>query len=234
MEQKAMEREIDGRELLWNALCRWRTAVTTAALAMAGAAGIWAVKGLLQRNFSLSATLVMAFSGALLGLLGTFVWEFMRFGLSRKLYSSDEIQKRYHCPVLAASTLRHPGGKTFLDQWMIKKQRKGGAMSAKKAREIGAAKAANLTQPGQRILITGTVHEKQIDSVAKALLQRMPERAVEIVPRLHRDPEAIAQLATYDKVILVEAKGITLCDELEELLDLLSLYNKDILGCIVL
>ena len=54
------------------------------------------------------------------------------------------------------------------------------------------------------------------------------------MPRLHRDPEAIAQLATYDKVILVEAKGITLCDELEELLDLLSLYNKDILGCIVL
>ncbi len=229
-----MEREIDGRELLWNALCRWRIALTIATLAMVGVAGLWGVKGVLQRSFSLSETLLMAFSGAVLGLLGTFVWEFLRFGLSRKLYSSDEVLNRYHCPVLAASTLRHPGGKTLLDQWMIKKQRKGGAMSAKKAREVGAAKAANLTQPGQRILITGTVPEKQIDAVAKVLLRRMPERAVEIVPRLHRDPEAIAQLATYDKVVLVEAKGITLCDELEELLDLLFLYNKDILGCIVL
>lgn len=229
-----MEREIDGRELLWNALCRWRTALAIAAVAMVALAGVWGVKGWLQRSFSLSETLLMAFFGAALGLVGTFVWEFLRFGLSGKLYSSDELLNRYHCPVLAASTLRNPGGKTALDRWMVKKQRKGGSVSAKKAREIGAAKAANLTQPGQRILVTGTVSEKQIDSVTQVLLPRMPERVVETAPKLHRDPETIARLSTYDKVVLVEAKGITLCDELEELLDLLDFHNKDILGCIVL
>lgn len=229
-----MEREINGRELLWNTLCHWRTALTVAALTMVALAGIWVVKGLIQRNFSLLETLLMAFSGAVLGLLGTFVWEFLRFGLSEKLYSSDELLNRYHCPVLAASTLRNPGGKTPLDRWIVKKQRKSGAMSAKKAREVGAAKAASLTQPGQRILVTGTVPGKQFDSVAHSLLQEMPERAVEIVPRLHRDPQTIAQLSTYDKAVLVEVKGVTVCDELEELLDLLHLHNMDILGCIVL
>lgn len=229
-----MEREINGRELLWNTLCHWRTALTIAGVAMVALGGIWVVKGLLQRNFSLSETFLMAFSGAVLGLIGTFVWEFLRFGLSGKLYSSDELLNRYQCPVLAASTLRNPGGKTALDRWIVKKQRKGGAMTAKKAKEVGAAKAASLTQPGQRILVTGTVSEKQINPVAQALLRRMPERAVETVPKLHRDPETIAQLSVYDKVVLVEAKGVTLCDELEELLDLLRLHNKDIVGCIVL
>lgn len=174
------------------------------------------------------------------GVLGGFMMVFFAcvgFLMSDKVNGEKDLRKRFGVRVLGV--FEDTGKKkafSFVDKWLDKLEgKKEAAVSEETVYAIVAANVDNYIGSLKTLLITGTVDENILKSVAEKLEKILGAKGIHLTaaPNINRSPDTIKLAAQCEGVIFVEQIGFSTFTNIEKELDAFTQLNKTILGAVI-
>lgn len=175
--------------------------------------------------------------GILGGALGAFLSIFYIcavFLMSDKVNSEKEMKNRFGLKLLGVFA-QMPKKRAFsgIDRWLDRLEGKS-FKKPEEVYEIVAANVRNYMEENRNIMLLGGASMDRMSEVAKELKDRMPEIEIQIGQDMGTSAETLKRLPGAGQVILVEERGVSQYQELQNQVELIRSLDKAIVGCIVL
>lgn len=174
--------------------------------------------------------------GILGGVLGAFLSVFcicVAFLMSDKMSSEKELKSRFGLRILGVfAQISKKRPLSGVDRWL---DRMEGKTSRKPAEvyEIMAVNVKNYMEEGQKILILGSASNGKISEIAEELRRRVPGAEIQVGQDMEQYAETLRLLPEAGQVILVEERGKSKYEEIQNQVEVIRSLNKDIIGCVV-
>lgn len=185
-------------------------------------------------QLSLAGSLKVAVKYGVLGaLLGAFLAVFcisVVFLMSNKLDSEKEIKSRYGLRVLGVFS-KHQRNR--IDRWLDRLQGKKYRQPAE-VYEMIAANIENYITNTDNLMISGVTSGEGIEQIAQELRMRIPDLEIQVAENIGNSAETLKLLPKAGQFILVEERGVSRHDEIQNQIEMIKSLDKKILGCIVL
>lgn len=175
--------------------------------------------------------------GILGGVLGAFLSVFcicVAFLMSDKMSSEKELKSRFGLRILGVfAQISKKRPLSGVDRWL---DRMEGKTSRKPAEvyEIMAVNVKNYMEEGQKILILGSASNGKMSEIAEELRKRVPGAEIQVGQDMEQYAETLRLLPEAGQVILVEERGKSKYEEIQNQVEVIRSLNKDIIGCVVL
>lgn len=174
--------------------------------------------------------------GVLGGVLGAFVSVFLicvMFLMSSKLYSSEELKKRFGLKIFGVfSTYRGEKKSSLVDSWLARLEGKE-YIPDDEVRNRIAANIRNFAKKDSKILLTGTVPDRILQELQSDLQAKLVDINFSVGYDLNKDTLTLEMLPEHDGIILVEVRGGSKYGQIEKEIEIIQEVKKPILGCIV-
>lgn len=175
--------------------------------------------------------------GILGGALGAFLSIFYIcavFLMSDKVNSEKEMKNRFGLKLLGVFA-QMPKKRAFsgIDRWLDRLEGKS-FKKPEEVYEIVAANVRNYMEENQNIMLLGGASMDRMSEIAKELKDRMPELEIQIGQDMGTSAETLKRLPGAGQVILVEERGVSQYQEIQNQVELIRSLDKAIVGCIVL
>ena len=185
----------------------------------------------------LQSILLRAVFGGILGIFIVCVWVAICWARDKTLKSGSEMEERFAIPVLGApaASAEPDGHNGKIDRWIAKLEASATSEDPEQEYALAAAKLQLLTEPGQRITLTGPVARERLEQVFTALQKNLPADACSLFVAdnpLHH-PDAMLQLQN-SMVLLVVATHDSNTPEIQALTEFLQLGKVAVIGAVVL
>ncbi len=181
--------------------------------------------------------LLWAVFGGMLGIAIVCVRVSISWSLDKTLQSVAEMKERFAIPVLGVlpSSTEPAGRNGKIDRWIARLDNDSKPVDPENEYALAAAKLQLLAQPGQKIMLTGTVERTRLEQVFAALQKNLPADGCNlfVADNPVHYPESMLQLKN-SAVLLVEAVHVSETCEIGALADFLRLGEAAIIGALVL
>ena len=159
----------------------------------------------------------------------------VRYLLSDRLHHVRDLSEAYGLPLyseFAHSRARHPGKgiDSLLEKWEF-----GGAQNNSNDQYDEIQSLLIEKHSNQRIMLTGTVPDKKLTSLAETLRKKCGTACeLNSQPDFLRNKSAIQTCSNADAVILVEEKGVSSNREIARMIDMLMICKANVEGVIII
>lgn len=175
--------------------------------------------------------------GVLGVLLGGFLAVFcisVAFLMRNKLGSEKEMKARYGLRILGVFS-EEPKKGVFagIDVWLDRLQ----GIRFRQPSEVYEMIAANIDnymEADQNLMVLGVASDDKVEQIAEELRKRLPNLEVQAIEAVNITADTIKRLPNAGQIILVEERGLSSYDIIDEHIEMTRSLNKEIIGCIVL
>ena len=184
----------------------------------------------------LRASLKSAVLGFLLGGCAMGGWYLLRYLFPPRLHTAEEMKDYWDIPVLGVFD-KKSDARAFkaIDEWLLKLSGEVTGQADNAVVSNMAVTLGNLLPDGVRLAVTGDVSEAQLTGVSEALSCALKEKNIILTnaPNMRTSAKERRMFAESDAALLVVERGTSTYQNMTNLIDLISMFGKKIVGCIV-
>ena len=170
------------------------------------------------------------------GILGVFMVAFfisVMFVMSDKLYAAKDIRKRYGLNFLGAMDAEGAKPKKGIDAWLARLEGRRVNVDAAKNYALLAANVENYAGECKKLLVTGLVASRQLESLAQELQKELNGYELIAGANMLEDAKTLKKLPECDGVILVEQTGVSSYADMTQEIEKIQSMDKPVVGCVV-
>lgn len=175
--------------------------------------------------------------GVLGGVLGAFLSVFcicVIFLMSDKLSSEKELKNRFGLKILGVFA-QTPKKRALsgVDRWLDRLEGKS-SKRPEEVYEIMAANVRNYMEEGRDIMMLGSVSKDRAAEIAEELRKRIDGVEIQVGQDMGTSAETLRLLPEAGQIILVEERGVSKYEEIQNQVEVVRSLDKSIVGCIVI
>ena len=173
--------------------------------------------------------------GFIAGCALLFIYYFVTYAVLPFLRMPDDIRTVYGYPILGVLNKKARKDLCAIDKWIMKAEGRDKRPGDDEIIKTAALSIANTIETGSRIaLMSSLKSEKTLEILSEKLPKLVPTmKFVTLTEGVSRSTN-VDELSRCDAVVLIEERNVTSMGRLDANIDQIRLFNKKVLGAIVL
>ena len=187
-------------------------------------------KGFIYKSFVKNSIL-----GAILGVFIVVVWYWVIYVLKPILRTENDIINQYGIPVIGTLPKKQPTKPLFIDKLLMKLEGRSDCQSAEETIKTASISISNTANKGSRVVvITSVAENKAFDKIAEKLNSMATEVTLILLKGGTDKANNVEELSKCDAVVLVEERNVSSLNKISEELRQIKLFDKKVLGAIII